>query len=102
MVKINFIVDGKTVTIDAKEGMTLLEVAEENNIPVSSPCGGNLACGQCHVVIDEAYFSKTGEVSEREQDVLDFVPNVTDTSRLACQVKISSELDGMKVTVVSL
>ena len=102
MVKINFIVDGNTVTVDAKEGMTLLEVAEENNIPVSSPCGGNLACGQCHVIIDEEYFSKTGEISEREQDVLDFVPYVTDTSRLACQVKITPELDGMKVTVISL
>ena len=102
MVKINFIVDGNTVTVDAKEGMTLLEVAEENNIPVSSPCGGNLACGQCHVIIDEEYFSKTGGISEREQDVLDFVPYVTDTSRLACQVKITPELDGMKVTVISL
>ena len=102
MVKVNFVVDGETKSVDAKVGQTLLEIAENNDIPVSAPCGGNLACGQCHVVIDEAFFSKTGEVSEREQDVLDFVPDVTSTSRLACQVKVTEELDGIIVNVVSL
>ena len=100
MIKITFKSDAD-VTVTAQEGQTLLEVAQENGIQISSPCEGNLACGQCHVIIDDAFFSKLEEPSEREQDILDFLPNGEANSRLACQVKITKELDGMTVKVAS-
>lgn len=102
MINISFIKnDGSEVSVKANEGQTLLEVAHENGIQISSPCEGNLACGQCHVIIDENFFSKLEAPSEREQDILDFLPNGEENSRLACQVKITKNLDGMKVKVAS-
>ena len=100
MIKITFKSD-TDVTVNAKEGQTLLELAQENGIQISSPCEGNLACGQCHVIIDEDFFAKLETPSEREQDILDFLPNGEACSRLACQVKITPELDGMSVKIAS-
>ena len=34
-----------------------------------------------------------------EQDMLDFAFDVTDQSRLSCQIKISDELDGLIVNL---
>lgn len=102
MININFITnDGAEVSVNTEEGKTLLEVAHENGIQISSPCEGNLACGQCHVIIDDKFFSKLEAPSEREQDILDFLPNGEANSRLACQIKITKDLDGMKVKVAS-
>ena len=41
------------------------------------------------------------EISDREQDVLDGNINLTPTSRLACQVKLTSDLDGAVIEVIS-
>jgi 2Fe-2S ferredoxin len=32
-----------------------------------------------------------------EQDMLDFATDVRENSRLSCQIKISADLDGLKV-----
>lgn len=101
MINVTFITNGKRVTVQGNEGESLLEVATNNKIAINSPCEGNLACGQCHVIIDDASFRKLGEISEREQDILDFIPNVEETSRLACQVKLTKELDGIVVEIAS-
>ncbi len=101
MPKITFIkVDGEKVEADAKVGNTVMEVAKELELPMLAACGGALACATCHVVVDEAWYDKTGEVVEDEEDLLDAAHDLTATSRLCCQIKITDELDGltMKLT----
>ena len=41
---------------------------------------------------------KVGEQEEMEKSMLDFAENVQDNSRLSCQITVSDELDGLKVT----
>jgi 2Fe-2S ferredoxin len=98
--KINFVKsDESIVTVEVPSGITLLQAAEDNNIGLSGPCGGNLACGHCHVVIDDEWFDKLPKLKEAEEDLLDMVWNVKPNSRLGCQIKITDDIDGIIVHI---
>lgn len=91
--------DGSTHSIEAKEGLSLMEVGRDANMGVEGTCGGSLSCATCHLIFDEAGFAKVGGASEDEMDMLDLAFNVEPTSRLGCQVKVSAEIDGITVRV---
>ena len=78
---------------------TLLEFLIKNNYRIKSNCDGNGACGTCHVKIDEEHYNES-EISDHELDVLEKQINLTSTSRLACQVKMSPALDGEKIDIL--
>ncbi|HEX5378640.1 MAG TPA: 2Fe-2S iron-sulfur cluster-binding protein [Phenylobacterium sp.] len=99
MAKITYIEnDGTEHVIDVKPGLTVMEGAVKNNVPgIDADCGGACACATCHVYVDAAWESKTGEKSAMEESMLDFAENVEANSRLSCQIKVSDELDGLIV-----
>lgn len=101
MAKITFIQpDGTEQTVEAENGMTVMEVAKKNLIDgIEAECGGACACATCHVFVDEAWSDKTGAASTMEEDMLDFAFDVRPTSRLSCQIKVSDTLDGLIVRV---
>ncbi|KLN59587.1 2Fe-2S ferredoxin [Kiloniella spongiae] len=89
--------DGTEKEVDAPLGLSVLEIAQRNDIDIEGACEGSLACATCHVVIDPSWYGKLEEVSEDEEDMLDLAFNLTETSRLGCQLIITEELDGLKV-----
>jgi 2Fe-2S ferredoxin len=99
MPKITFIEhDGKTTTVEAANGSTVMENAIRNGIPgIVAECGGACSCATCHVHVDEAWMEKVGKPSPMEEDMLDFAFDVRPTSRLSCQIKMTDELDGIVV-----
>tara|TARA_B100000029_G_scaffold5955_1_gene6462 strand:+ start:711 stop:1031 length:321 start_codon:yes stop_codon:yes gene_type:complete len=101
MAKVTFIEFDKTEhTIDAENEMSLMEVAIQNGVPgIDADCGGACACATCHVYIDSNWIDKTGTAEQMEQDMLDFAFDVTDQSRLSCQIKVSDDLDGLVVNL---
>lgn len=102
MPKVTFVsADGKEQTFDVPNGISLLEVAHKNNIPLEGACEGSLACSTCHVIVDPAWFSKLKAAAEEEEDMLDLAFGLTHTSRLGCQIIMSDALDGLKVSLPS-
>ncbi len=102
MTKIIFVEsDGKEVSVDAQNGLSLLEVAHNNGISLEGACEGSLACSTCHIIVEKEFFEKLPEPSEEEEDMLDLAWGLTHTSRLGCQIIINDGLDGMKVKVPS-
>ena len=99
MIKITFVYDGKSVTVEAKGGETLLQLAERNNIPLVGGCGGACVCGSCFVDIDQAHTNLLPEAEFSELDILECLPMYKPTSRLACQVVVTPEMDGMIVQI---
>jgi len=99
MAKITYIEhDGTTHAIDVESGQTVMEGAVKHAVPgIDADCGGACACATCHVYVDEAWIGRTGERTEMETSMLDFAEGVRDESRLACQIKVSAELDGLVV-----
>jgi 2Fe-2S ferredoxin len=99
MPKITYIdADNESRTVEAEAGATVMETALRNGIPgIEAECGGACACATCHVYVDEAWRSKTGEPSPMEEDMLDFGYDVRPGSRLSCQIKVTDDLDGLVV-----
>ena len=89
--------DGSEVTIDADEGRSIMEVGRDNGIGIEGTCGGSISCATCHVVVDDAWVEATGKPSEDEEDMLDLAFGLEATSRLGCQIKLTPDLDGLKV-----
>ena len=59
-----------------------------------------LLCATCHVYVDEEWLPKLYDMREDEEDMLDeALGEVKDNSRLSCQILMSEELDGLKVTI---
>lgn len=89
--------DGTEKVCDAPEGLSVLEVAHKNMIDLEGACEGSMACSTCHVIVDPEWFEKLEEASEEEEDMLDLTFGLKRTSRLGCQIRMTPELDGLKV-----
>ncbi|MCH9753872.1 MAG: ferredoxin family 2Fe-2S iron-sulfur cluster binding protein [Alphaproteobacteria bacterium] len=102
MPKITFVLtDGSEKIVDAPIGLSVLEIAHQNDIDLEGACEGSLACSTCHVVVDTSFFDKLPEATEDEEDMLDLAFGLTHTSRLGCQIKMTDDLDGLKVKLPS-
>ena len=105
--------DGAKHTIDAKVGLSLMESAVANGISgILAECGGACACATCHVIVDPAWFARLEQVggvvqihprlepaADFEVAMLDFVNEGRPESRLACQIKVTPDLEGLVVRV---
>ncbi len=77
-----------------------METAIKNAVPgIEAECGGACACATCHAYVADEWSEKVGSPEPMEEDMLDFAYDVRPTSRLSCQIRISSDLDGLVVTV---
>ncbi|MFN7710516.1 MAG: ferredoxin family 2Fe-2S iron-sulfur cluster binding protein [Holosporales bacterium] len=102
MPKMTFITpEGNRVDVDAPNGLSVLEIAHQNQIDLEGACEGSLACSTCHVVVDPAWYDVLQEATEDEEDMLDLAWGLTHTSRLGCQIIMKPELDGLVVSLPS-
>ena len=100
MTKINFkLRNGELKKIDAEDGLTLMEVARDNDLGIEGTCGGSISCCTCHVVIEKDWFSKVGPANPDEEDMLDLAVDLQPTSRLGCQIEVTPDLDGLIVNI---
>lgn len=93
--------DGTEVTLDARDGDSVMETAVKNGVRgIVAECGGACACATCHVYVDDAFSDTVGEPGPLEDDMLDgAAAERKPTSRLSCQIKMRDEIDGLKVTI---
>ncbi len=98
------LVDGREITLDVPEGQSLMEAATQRGVPgIIGECGGSMSCATCHVVVDPVWAIRTGEPGPFEEDMLDITEAERQpTSRLSCQLKMSTELDGIVVNVLEV
>ena len=101
MPKITFIAfDGTRRVVDVPTGTTLMRAATDNRVTgIDGDCGGNCACATCHVYIDPSWSDRAGVRTRTEEDMLNMVAELRDTSRLACQITLSDGLDGLLVAL---
>ncbi len=96
-----------TVTVKDREGnthilaaptdmsMNMMEVCKSYELPVEGICGGMALCASCHMyVLSEHTLPKA---TEDEEDMLDQAFFVKPNSRLGCQIKITTDIDGLEV-----
>lgn len=88
--------DGQRCPIEVPEeiSLSLMEVLKAADHHILATCGGMALCATCHVQVlegPEKYFHPT----DAELDLLDTLPDAQHDSRLACQLRISGDMDGM-------
>lgn len=93
--------DGVEKQVTATEGANLMEVAVANGVAgVVGTCSGSMTCGSCHVYLSSEVAEGLGSINEFEDDLLEFAEvERKEGSRLGCQVKVTSSMDGMRVEV---
>ena len=88
--------NGHREPVDIPEdiSLSLMEVLKASEHNILATCGGMALCATCHVQVvegPEKYFHAT----DTELDLLDTLPDAGFDSRLACQLRINEDMDGM-------
>lgn len=91
--------DGNEHELEGLEGWRVMEIMRDWGMPIKAECGGACACATCHVYVDDAWLDKLVPALAEEEDMLDTVGDTQKNSRLSCQILMSDELDGLKVTL---
>ena len=101
MPQVTFIAFNETKhTVDVPVGVNLMRAATDNDVPgIDGDCGGNCACATCHVFVDAAWEARAGTRTAKEDDMLNFAPELRSNSRLACQIIVTEALDGLVVAM---
>jgi 2Fe-2S ferredoxin len=90
--------DGQSQAIEVENGKSLMQNVLDNMVPgIDADCGGACACGTCHCFIGEDWRAATGDADAMEESMLGMRPDRTQMSRLACQIEVTDEMDGMVV-----
>lgn len=91
---------GVEAEIDAETGSSVMEAARDNGVDdILALCGGSCACATCHVYVDEAWLARTGTPSDDEDELLSSSSHRRSNSRLGCQIELTDNLAGLRVTV---
>lgn len=102
MVKVTYVdLAGESLCLDLPEGWNLMQGAVLNGVEgIVGECGGSLVCATCHCYVDESRLAGLPPASADELEMLDSVAaERRANSRLACQLKVTAELEGLVVTV---
>lgn len=91
--------DGATFRPEAAAGFRIMELMRAYGIPIKAECGGSGVCATCHVRISKAWQDLLPPPSDDELAKLDEIPDADETSRLACQIIMTDELDGLELEI---
>lgn len=93
--------DNSITTLEAPTdmGLSLMEFLKGNEYDILATCGGLALCATCHVEVITG-FDALNEISNDEWAMLDTLPNITPSSRLSCQLRLSEELNNITVKIM--
>lgn len=77
------------VAFEAEEGRKLVLCLEDNGVDILHRCGGNAKCTTCRVEIMDG---DPGEIGEAEKTILATKSDLTDHTRLSCQIRVHDDL----------
>jgi 2Fe-2S ferredoxin len=94
--------EGETETLEGAPGLSVMEVIRDAGIDeLLALCGGVCSCATCHVHVDVEFAERLPAMSEDENDLLDGSDHRNARSRLSCQVRLTDELTGLRVTIAA-
>ena len=91
--------EGQEHTLEASAGAKLMEIIRNAGLPIEASCGGCCACATCHCYVDSDWLAELAPADEEELEMLDMAFDVTELSRLTCQIRFIDRLDGLRMTL---
>lgn len=103
MVRILYVTfHGEKHETEVAGGSTVKDGAVDSMIPgIEADCGGACACATCHVYVDPGWIDAVGAPAAMEVEMLQFVNDRRENSRLSCQIRVTDALDGLIVRMPS-
>ena len=91
--------NGKSHVFDVPTNLSLnlMEACKANDLDVEGTCGGMAMCASCQCYINSKHILPLME--DDEEAMLSEAFNVTEKSRLGCQIAINEEIDGLEITI---
>jgi 2Fe-2S ferredoxin len=77
--------------------LNLMEVLKSEGYPIEAICGGIALCATCRVQVLNKEDVILNSASDDEMAILETLPCYTGNCRLSCQIKISADINGLKV-----
>ena len=92
--------EGSEREVEGQVGLSVMEVIRENGFDeLLALCGGCCSCATCHVHVGVAFVDQLPPMSDDENDLLDSSAHRNGSSRLSCQLRFASALDGLRVRI---
>ena len=100
-IKVTFIhPDGSREAQFAPVGDSVMDCALDNGVRgIAAQCGGGCTCSTCHCYIEPPWFDLLSTQIEDECELLTYVEDRRDNSRLTCQIFLTENLDGIEVRI---
>lgn len=79
-------------------GLSLKDLCKAYELPMEAMCGGMAMCATCHCYI----LSETSVLPEKgdiEEALLSELFTTLPSSRLACQIQLTAEMDGLSIEI---
>lgn len=89
---------GQTLNLSAEADTPLMECLRDHS-DVEAFCGGQASCGTCHIYVEALWHDRLTEPRQDEALLLEGLLDGRPTSRLACQIRLTTELDGLELTI---
>ena len=89
--------NGGRKVVEVPVGVSVMEAAHMFNVDIEGACEGVMACSTCHVIVDKEWYARLAPASEDEEYMLDLAIDLTEASRLGCQIIMTEALDGLVV-----
>tara|TARA_X000000950_G_scaffold254802_1_gene318896 strand:- start:748 stop:1104 length:357 start_codon:yes stop_codon:yes gene_type:complete len=101
LINVTFILpDGRSRTLQGTSDDTLMDVAVDNGVEgIIAQCGGGCTCCTCHCWIKAPWTERLPPASLDEAELLTYAIGYSANSRLACQVRLRPDLDGIVATI---
>lgn len=102
MTKATFIcADGAHRDVDIAVGTNFMRAACDNGIEgILGDCGGALTCATCHVFVEGGFSDRLPAMEPTEEQMLEYTAAARQpNSRLACQIVMSAETQGIVVRI---
>ncbi|NGF56739.1 (2Fe-2S)-binding protein [Parapedobacter sp. SGR-10] len=88
----------QTVAIPTDVNLSLMEILKAAEYDILATCGGMALCATCHVQIKSGA-EHLPPPQDQELDMLDTLPDADLDSRLACQLRLSNDNDGLSFKI---
>lgn len=88
-----------TLTCPVDMGLTLKDICKVYELSMEAVCGGMAMCATCHCfILNDIELPEKGDIEEALLSEL-FTSN--NTSRLACQIQITKELNDLSIEIAA-
>ena len=92
--------EGTEQRVEGDVDQSVMEAMRDGGIDeIFALCGGVCSCATCHVIVDQDFFDQLPPMSESEDELLESSEQRQPTSRLSCQIMLTPQLEGLRVTV---